>query len=130
MEMRAADQLIWLREELNLADEQVKSLKSTEEADREAHDGARLQIRGMRDQLRDGKITQGQFLDLMTAQRDAMMQQRNAYREQIDAILTDEQKDQLQSLRGGAAPDLGMRRGRGSGQGCSFRRGPTGRGDF
>ena len=97
-----ADRLIWLREELNLADEQVESLKSTEEAGREANDGARLQMRGMRDQLRDGEITRGQFLDLMTAQRDAMMQQQNAYREQIDAILTDEQKDQLQqSLRCG-----------------------------
>ena len=67
----SADRLIWLREELNLADEQVESLMSTEEADREAHDGARLQVRGIRDQLRDGEITQGQFLDLMTAQRDA-----------------------------------------------------------
>ncbi len=123
-----ADRLIWLREELNLADEQVESLKSTEEAGREANDGARLQMRGMRDQLRDGEITRGQFLDLMTAQRDAMMQQQNAYREQIDAILTDEQKDQLQSMRGGGAPDRGMRRGRGSGQGRSFRRGPRGRG--
>ena len=130
MGMRAADRLIRLREELNLADEQVESLKSTEEADREAHDGARLQIRGMRDQLRDGEITQGQFLDLMTAQRNAMMQQQNAYREQIDAILTDEQKDQLQSLRGGGAPDRGMRRGRGPGRGRGFRRGPGGRGGF
>ncbi len=127
MGMGPADWLIWLREELNLADEQVESLKSTEEA---AHDGARLQMRGMRDQVRDGEITQGQFLDLMTAQRNAMMQQQNAYREQIDAILTDEQKNQLQSLRGGGAADRRMRRGRGSGQGRSFRRGPRGRADF
>lgn len=130
MGMHSADRLIWHRAELNLTDEQVESLKSAEEADREVHDGARLQMRGMRDQLRDGEITQGQFLDLMTAQRDAMMQQQTASREQIGAILTDEQKDDLRSRRGRGAGDRGMRRGRGRGQGYGFRQSPGGRGGF
>lgn len=130
MGMHSADRLIWHRAKLNLTDEQVESLKSAEEADREAHDGARLQMRGIRDQLRDGEITQGQFLDLMTAQRDAMMQQQTASREQIDAILTDEQKDELRSRRGRGAGDRGMRHGRGRGQGYGFRQGRGGRGGF
>ena len=68
-------------------------------------------MRGIRDQLRDGDITRGQFLDLMTEQRETMTQQQIDLRERTEAILSDEQKAQLRS---------GRRRG---GEGLAFGRG-------
>lgn len=121
MGMGSANRILWLREELTLTEDQVESLKSVDEAAQEAHQGARLQMQGIQSQLRDGEITQGQFLDLMTAHREAMMQQRTAQQERIDAILTDEQKEQLQSFRGRGGPGQGMRRESGPSRG--FRQG-------
>jgi hypothetical protein len=128
MGMGSADGILWLREALSLTEEQVESLKDASEAARAIHDGARLQMRGMRDQLRDGNITQGQFMDLMTAHRDAMMQQQIGSQERIDAILTDEQRAQLQSRQGWGARGRGMRGGQGAGRG--FNQGPGGRGGW
>lgn len=117
MRMGPADGVLGLREELGLTDDQVASLKATREAARAIHDGARLQMRGMRDQLDDGDLTQGQFLDLMTAHREAMQEHQRDLREQTEAILSDEQKDQLESLqRPRSRGQRGMKRGRGPGR--------------
>jgi len=115
MGMGSADGILWLSEELSLTDEQVESLRTTNEAARAIHDGARLQMRGMQDQLRDGDITQGQFMDLMTAHRDAMQAQQGNIQEQIDAILSDDQKAQLQWFGGWGVGGSSMMGGRGSG---------------
>ncbi len=122
--MGSADRLLWLSEELGFTDEQVESLRSIEEDARAAQDDARLAMRAMRDQLRDGEITRGQFLDLSTARREAMIAQQEALRERIDGVLTDEQRAQLRPLRGRGVPGRGMmRRGRGPAQNRGFRRG-------
>ena len=114
MGMGSADRVLWLREELGLTEEQVEGLKNTNDAAREIHDGAQLQMRGLQDQLRDGDITRGQFIDLMDTHRDAMMQQQAGFQEQIDAILSDDQKDQLESRRERGTRGRGMRGGRGA----------------
>ena len=106
----SADRLLWLSDPLGLTDEQVAALRSIEEDARAVQDSARLEMRAMRDQLRDGEITRGQFLDLSTAHRDAMNEKRETRRERIDSVLTDEQRRQLRSLRGRGIPGRGMRR--------------------
>jgi hypothetical protein len=114
MQTGAADRILWLREDLNLTDDQVADLKRTTESARAVQDDARLQMRAMRDQLRDGEATQGQFLDFMTERRDAQQQQQLDVREQTEAILSDEQKDQVASMRRpGSRGQRGMRQRRG-----------------
>jgi len=118
MQMGSADRVLWLREELSLTDDQVADLKRSTEASRAMQDAARLQMRGMRDQLRDGEVTQGQFLDFMTERREAMQQQQLDIRNQTETILTDEQKDQITSMRRrGSQGQRGMRNRRGRGGG-------------
>jgi len=115
MQMAAADRVLWLLEDLNLTDDQVADIKRPTESARAVQDDARLQMRAMRDQLRDGEATQGQFLDFMTERRDAQQQQQLDVREQTEAILSDEQKDQITSMRRrGSQGQRGMtqRRGR------------------
>ena len=114
----SADRVLWLHEELQLTDEQVENLKNTNQAARAVQDSARLLMRGIWDQLRDGDITRGQFLDLMTAQREAMTQQQIDLQEQTEAILGDAQKAQLRSRRRGG--------GEGRAFGRGYRRGRSG----
>ena len=117
MQMGSAYGILWLREELELTEDQIERLKSTSEAERTLHDGARLQMRGMRDQLRDGDITRGQFMDLMTAHREAMQSGRSELKAQADAILTDTQKERLETLRDSRSEgQRGMKGRRGAGK--------------
>ena len=127
--MAGADGVLMLREELNLTDEQVEDLKGISEAAREIHTGGQLQMQGMRDQLRDGEITQDQFRELMMAHRTAMMQQRSGFQERIDAILDADQKTQLQSLQRQGGRGRGMMK-RGQVPGRGFSQGPAGRAGF
>ena len=115
MGMGAADRVLWLREDLNLTDDQMTDLKRATASARAVQDDARLQMRAIRDQLRDGQATQGQFLDFMTERQDALQQQQLDVRAQTEAILSDEQKDQITSMqRRGSQGQRGMtqRRGR------------------
>ncbi len=119
--MDSADRLLWLSDALSLTDEQVEALRSIEEDARAVQDSARLEMRAMRDQLRDGEITRGQFLDLSTAYRDSMITRQESLRERIDGVLTDEQRRELQSLRGRGIPGRGMRRSGGPFRNRGFR---------
>ena len=119
--MDSADRLLWLSDALSLTDEQVEALRSIEEGARAVQDSARLEMRAMRDQLRDGEITRGQFLDLSMGHRDAMITKQETLRERIDGVLTDGQRQQLRSLRGRGIPGRGMRRGGGPYRNRGFR---------
>lgn len=119
--MDSADRLLWLSDALSLTDEQVEALRSIEEDARAVQDSARLEMRAMRDQLRDGEITRGQFLDLSTAYRDSMITRQESLRERIDGVLTDEQRRELRSLRGRGIPGRGMRRSGGPFRNRGFR---------
>lgn len=118
-----ADEIIRLQERLSLSGEQVERVKEAQRSDREARDALRLEARGMRDQLRDEKITREEFREEMAGRRTGAVDGMIAYRETLEGILTDEQRSQMRSLRrqenrgrsvrrGGPAPGRFQARGR------------------
>ena len=121
----SAGAILNFRDQLNLSDEQVERVRQVLESDREARDTHRLEVRGLRDQLRDGEITQEEFREKMEMRRSDIGEDRLRNRERLQGILSEEQRTQMQDLRrqarqGGVRGDRShrrqraMRRGRGA----------------
>lgn len=108
----SADEIIRLRESLNLSEEQVERIKEAQGVDREARDAMRLETRGMRDRLRDGEITREEFREELQGRRSSAMDGRIAHRETLQGILSEDQRSQMQSLRRQANRGQGVRSGR------------------
>jgi regulator of replication initiation timing len=95
----SAEAILNFRDQLNLTDDQVASVKQVLEVDREVRDAQRLEVRGLRDQLRDGEITQNEFRENMKARRSNGEGSRAKNREALESILSEEQRTQMQGLR-------------------------------
>jgi len=95
----SANEIIRLRESLNLSEEQVERVKEAQEADRAARDAQRLETRETRDRLRDEEITREEFREELQSRRSITMDGMMAHRETLEGILTDEQRTQMQELR-------------------------------
>jgi len=107
-----ADAIIRQRESLNLSEEQVESIKEAQEADRAVRDAQRLEVRELRDRLRDEEITREEFREESQSRRSSATGGRRAQREALEGILSDEQRSQMRELRTRMNRGQGARGGR------------------
>ena len=119
----SADRLIRLRSDLNLTNDQVDRIKATQATRRELSDAARLQMRDLRDALRDDEITRDELRTEMSGRRALAAEERLAHRRELDAVLDDTQRELVRELRRQTARGRGLRSGS---RGRQLRRGRSG----
>lgn len=119
----SADRLIRLRSDLNLTNDQVDRIKAAQATSRGFTDAARLQMRDLRDALRDDEITRDELRTEMSRRRTLAVEERLAHRRELDAVLDDTQRELVRELRRQTAPGRGLRSGS---RGRQLRRGRSG----
>jgi hypothetical protein len=123
--------LMRMREELALTEEQIASLDVIRREAVERRTATRAEMAEMRSQLDAGQIRRSELMAFMEERQDAMTGVAEQQRERVDAILTDEQRQTVQEMRGraeafergrasarpggraGLTPGRGLRGGRG-----------------
>jgi len=96
----SADQLIRHRRKLNLTDDQINRIKATQGTRREVADRERVHKRELRDGIRDGEITLNELRAKIRDLQDLVREGRLAHRQELDAILSEVQKERFRELRG------------------------------
>jgi hypothetical protein len=108
-----------LRDRLELREDQVEELEELRRETVERRTAHRAQMDELRSQVRAGEMSRADFLEIAQARREASEEVRARDRERIEAILDEEQLQELETVR---AELRGFARGRAvRGQG---RRGP------
>lgn len=118
--MRSAgvETLLRIRERLELSDEQIAQLEEIRSTALEQRKARAVESLDLQSRWRAGELDRDERRELMAQRREANREQSAQQREQISAILTDEQRDRIASLRWQrAGPRRGVRAGR-------FRNGP------
>ena len=117
--MRAAgvENVLRMRERLELTDEQLTQLEELRVAALERRKTRMVEMMDLQSRRRAGDLEREEWRDVMAERRETNRTQGARQREQITAILTDEQRDRITSLRQQRA---GTRRGARAGR---FRNG-------
>ena len=96
----SAGQLIRHRRELNLTDDQINRIKAVQGTRREIADTERVQKRELRDGIRDGEITLNELRAKIRDLQALVREGRLAHHQELDAILSEVQKEWFRELRG------------------------------
>jgi len=88
-----------LRERLELTEDQVSRLDALRRSSVERRNADQAAVAELRSQLQAGQIDRDAFAEQTRARREAVRESATAMREQVDAILTQAQKDELDQMR-------------------------------
>ena len=118
--MRSAgvENLLRIRERLELSDEQIAQLQEIRGSALEQRKARAVELLDVQSRWGAGELERDEWRELMAERRETNREQSAQHREQISAILTDEQRERVASLRPQRA---GSRRGV---RGGRFRNGP------
>ncbi len=113
MRRAGVENLLRMRERLELTDEQLTQLEELRVAALELRKTRMAEMMDLQSRRRAGDLEREEWRDVMAERREANRTQSAQQREQITAILTDEQRDRITSLRPQlAAARRGARAGR------------------
>ena len=121
--------VLQLRQTLELTDDQVTRLESLQADFREQREAHREQAEAFRNRLRDGEVTPNEAREWRESRRESMENTRQAHREMVRQMLTEEQRVKLDEI--GQFRRSGMRSGARAGFRAGRmmeRRGPMGPG--
>ncbi len=118
MRSAAVETLLRIRERLELSDEQIAQLEEVRGTTLEQRKARAVELVDLQSRWRAGELDRDEWRGLMAERREANRQQNVRYREQIGAILTDQQRERVVSL---GSQRAGARRGVRAGR---FRNGP------
>ncbi len=120
MRSAGAENLLRIRERLELSEEQIGQLQEIRVIALEQRKERAVELLDVQSRWRAGELERDEWRELMAERRETNREQGAQHREQISAILTDEQRQRVASLRPQRA---GPRRGVSGGR---FRNGPRG----
>ena len=120
MRSAGAENLLRIRERLELSEEQIGQLQEIRVIALEQRKERAVESLDVQSRWRAGELERDEWRELMAERRETNREQSAQHREQISAILTDEQRQRVASLRPQRA---GPRRGVSGGR---FRNGPRG----
>ncbi len=118
--MRSAgvENLLRIRERLELSDGQIAQLEEVRGTALEQRKARAVELLDLQSRWRAGELDRDEWRGLMAERREANREQSAQTRDQIRAVLTDEQRERVASLRSQrTGPRRGVRGGR-------FRNGP------
>lgn len=113
-----------MRDRLELTETQVQQLEQIRREAVERRNAHRSQMDELRSRVRAGEADAAELQEQMEAHRAMSQEMRQAQRERVDAILTEDQRSQLQQMRDRAQAFMMGRRSalRGGRQGMDGRR--------
>jgi len=117
------EHLLQLRETLELSEDQVARLESLQSDFAEQREAHRAQAEEFRARVRSGDLTRNEIEEWRTNRRESMENMRQAHRQMVEQLLTEEQRGKLDEIgqvrRSGmrAGAQAGFRAGQRMGQG-------------
>ena len=118
MRSAGAENLLRIRERLELSDEQIAQLQEIRGSALEQRKARAVELLDVQSRWRAGELERDEWRELMAQRRETNREQSALHREQISVILTNEQRERVASLRPQrAGSERGLRGGR-------FRNGP------
>lgn len=129
---QGVEMIMRLRSELELTDEQVERFDAIRQEAVERRTAHQAQMEELRSQVRAGEMTQQEMREIAQARREGAEEVRQQEQERIDAVLTETQRQELETLRaqrrgfamGRASAMRGARGQAGRGEGCAMGRAP------
>lgn len=123
---QGVEMVLRLRDRLELTDPQVEQLNALRQEAVERRSAHQAQMDELRSRVMAGEMTRAELLEIAQARREGGQEVRDQQRERVEAVLNEDQLQELETIRatargfarGRASAQRGLRSGGGQGQGC------------